>query len=86
MVDEANLETHGFDPSFAHNAANPACRPEWAAACLDRAVRMHARDRNHACITIWSLGNEAGYGPAHAAMAAHLRAADPSRPVQYEAR
>lgn len=26
VVDEANLETHGFDPTFQDNAMNPACR------------------------------------------------------------
>ena len=30
---------------------------------------MCARDRNHACVILWSLGNESGYGPAHLAMA-----------------
>eukprot|EP00955_Chlamydomonas_euryale_P067326 359819-Chlamydomonas_euryale.AAC.1 len=33
---------------------------------------------------MWSLGNEAGYGPAHDAMYAYLRSSDPSRPVHYE--
>jgi len=51
---------------------------------LDRVARMYERDKCHPCITFWSLGNECGYGPAHDAMAAMLRAKDPSRPVQYE--
>ena len=33
---------------------------------------------------MWSLGNEAGYGAAHDAMAAYLRRVDPTRPVHYE--
>lgn len=45
---------------------------------------MAERDKNHPAIIMWSLGNEAGYGPAHAAMAAWLRARDPTRPLHYE--
>lgn len=26
VVDEGNVETHGFDPTFVHNELNPACR------------------------------------------------------------
>lgn len=83
MVDEANIETHGFDPSFQNNASNPANHPAWAPAMLDRTIRMYGRDRNHPCIIMWSLGNEAGYGPVHAAMAGYLRSVD-RRPVHYE--
>jgi len=67
MIDEANIETHGFDHSgpFKH----PTVEPRWAAAMLDRVIGMVERDKNHACIISWSLGNEAGYGPNHSAMA-----------------
>lgn len=56
----------------------------WLAAIMDRGTRMFERDKCHPCITLWSLGNEAGYGPAHDALSAWLRACDPSRPVMYE--
>ena len=67
MIDEANIETHGFDLSscFKH----PSQEPSWAFSMLDRVVGMVERDKNHACIIAWSLGNEAGYGPNHAAAA-----------------
>lgn len=84
VVDEANVETHGFDPTFQHDASHPAHQPEWAGALLERVTRMFGRDRNAACIILWSLGNEAGYGAAHDAMAAWLRRQDPTRPVHYE--
>ncbi len=77
MVDEANLETHGMNGDLSND-------PRWAAAYLSRAVRMVLRDRNHPCIAFWSLGNESSLGPHHAAMASWIRAADPTRPVQYE--
>ena len=42
------------------------------------------RDKNHACVIFWSLGNESGYGPNFAAMSAWIRAFDPTRPIHYE--
>ncbi|KAG2426464.1 hypothetical protein HXX76_011694 [Chlamydomonas incerta] len=84
LIDEANLETHGFDPLFVDNMSNPANSPAWAGAMLDRAIAMYGRDKNAAAVVMWSLGNEAGYGPAHAAMAGYLRAKDASRPIHYE--
>ena len=33
---------------------------------------MVERDKNQPSIIIWSLGNEAGYGPAHLSMAGAL--------------
>ena len=45
---------------------------------------MAQRDRNHASVIAWSLGNESGYGANHDAAAAWLRRFDPSRPLHYE--
>ena len=77
LVDETNLETHGIEALLSKN-------PDWAAAYLDRAVRMVMRDKNHPSIVFWSLGNESGVGPNHAAMAGWIRYFDPTRLVQYE--
>src|SRR5690606_1455562 len=49
-----------------------------------RVKRMVERDILHPSIIIWSLGNEAGDGAVHEAAAAHIRALDRSRLVQYE--
>jgi len=63
LVDEANLETHGFDPGLQNNAVVPASNPTWLNAIVERGSRMVERDKNFPAIIIWSLGNEAGYGP-----------------------
>ena len=81
VVDEANIESHGmgFEPGVTL-----AGRPDWLAAHMDRTVRMVERDKNHASIIIWSLGNEAGDGENFDATSAWIRARDPSRPILYE--
>ena len=78
VMDEANIESHGCLP-----AGKPANDPDWAAAFMERGIRMVERDKNHPCVIVWSLGNEAGYGPNHAALAGWVHDADPTRPVHY---
>ncbi|MBN2047712.1 MAG: DUF4981 domain-containing protein [Anaerolineaceae bacterium] len=77
VIDETNLETHGVHGELSHN-------PDWALAYLERAKRMVLRDKNHPCVISWSLGNESGCGPNHAAMSAWIHYYDPTRFVQYE--
>ncbi|MBC8012366.1 MAG: beta-galactosidase, partial [Burkholderiales bacterium] len=76
-IDETNAESHDFHNSLCQD-------PRYATPWLDRAVRMVVRDINHPSIIAWSLGNEAGYGPAHDAAAGWIRHYDPTRPVHYE--
>ena len=77
VIDEADIESH------AHS--DWLCRdPRYRQAWLERGMRMVERDSNHPCIVAWSLGNEAGYGEHHDALAAAIRAYDPSRPLHYE--
>ncbi|MFE9859093.1 glycoside hydrolase family 2 TIM barrel-domain containing protein [Streptomyces sp. NPDC005780] len=78
LVGETNLETHGIRDQY------PAGRADWTAACVDRAQNMVHRDKNHACVVIWSLGNEAGSGSAFRAMHDWIRSYDPTRVIQYE--
>jgi len=88
VVDEADLETHGFQSMHGNaSAADWALaltHPDWKGACLDRAERLVERDKNHPCVVMWSLGNESGSGPHHEAMAAWIRQADPTRCIHYE--
>ena len=78
VIDEANLESHGLGGKLSND-------PEWAHAFMERSDRMAERDKNHPSIFMWSLGNEAGRGPNHAAMAGWLHDFDITRPVHYEA-
>ncbi len=76
VIDEANVESHARQASLCHD-------PRYHAAIVERVSRMVLRDRNHACVVAWSLGNESGSGAAHEAAAAWVRAVD-DRPLHYE--
>jgi beta-galactosidase len=82
VVDECDLETHGFER--AGFAGNPSADPAWREAYLDRAARMLERDKNHPSVVLWSLGNESGTGENLAAMAGWIRERDDSRLIHYE--
>ncbi len=77
VIDEANHETHGLGGKLDHD-------PQWTAAYMERVSRMALRDKNHPSIIMWSLGNEAGSGPNHAAMAGWIKDFDMTRPLHYE--
>ncbi|MBN2417588.1 DUF4981 domain-containing protein [bacterium] len=83
VVDEANIETHGiqFHPGGINYLSD---HPDWTAAYLDRTVRMVERDKNHASVIIWSLGNESGDGRNFVTTYSWIKARDPGRPVQYQ--
>jgi beta-galactosidase len=76
MIDEANIETHGFD--YSKHLKHPTLEPIWATAMLDRVIGMVERDKNHTCIISWSLGNESGFGTNHFAMAGRYESYDTS--------
>ena len=82
VVDENDLETHGFEPLGWHR--NPTDDPAWEPLLVDRVTRMVRRDAHHASVVMWSLGNEAGSGRNVEAMARAIRALDGSRPLHYE--
>ncbi len=80
VIDEANIESHGM----GYEERTLAKVPAWGPAQLDRTIRMFERDKNHACIITWSLGNEAGFGENFIRDYQWLKQHDSTRPVQYE--
>src|SRR5690606_28282674 len=82
VIDECDLETHGFWQAGWRR--NPSDDPRWEEAYLDRMRRMVERDKNHPSVIMWSLGNEAGVGRNLGVMAEWARERDPSRPIHYE--
>ena len=77
---EANIESHGMgygDRTLAKNAA-------YHDAHTERNQNNVKGQKNHPCIIVWSLGNEAGYGKNFEDAYDWVKAYDPSRPVQYE--
>ena len=77
VFDEANVESHAFSDEICRD-------PRYARAFVERVRNMVERDKNHASVIVWSLGNESGYGPNHDAAAAVARSLDPTRPLHYE--
>jgi beta-galactosidase len=74
---EADVESHAFIDSLCD-------APRYTAAWVDRGARLVQRDKNHASVVVWSLGNESGHGANQDAEAGYIRRYDPSRPLHYE--
>ena len=77
VVDEADIESHAFQSTLCDDH-------RYLSQWVDRVSRMAQRDKNHASVILWSLGNESGHGTNHEAAAAWLRRYDRSRPLHYE--
>lgn len=84
ILDEADLECHGFGVVGSDASKFTSDNPDWKEAYVDRARQMVARDKNHACIILWSLGNESFYGRNHQAMYDCIKEMDQTRLVHYE--
>lgn len=82
VVDEADLETHGAAQNGNWDIFTDS--PDWTDAYLDRMERMYERDKNHACVILWSVGNESGTGRNHRAMSEYIKSRDPRNLVHSE--
>ena len=77
ILDEANFECHA-------NYATLCRDPRWRTVLVERSTRMVMRDRSHACVFGWSLGNESGSGENHEAAVDAIRQLDDTRIVHHE--
>ena len=78
VIDEANVESHGANNELPKNS------DDWRAPVVDRLNTMVQRDKNHPCIILWSLGNEAGNGNVFASERERAHQIDSTRYVHYE--
>ena len=74
-MDEADVECHA-NHSLSKN-------PAWEGQYVDRQQRMVLRDRNHASVIFWSMGNECGGGDNFVASKKAIQALD-GRLIHYE--
>lgn len=70
--------------TFPQAAEFTTDNPKWKDAYVDRMKDLVQRDKNHACVIVWSLGNEAFYGQNHKAMYEYGKQVDPGRLIHYE--
>jgi len=83
VCDETDLEAHGMcRTEIGWDGLTNS--DEWAEEYLDRVRRMYERDKNHASVVMWSLGNESGVGVNQERMAAYLHGRDSRNIVHCE--
>ena len=80
LTAESNLESHGMGYREKTLAKNEA----FAKAHIERQEGNIITYKNHPSIIVWSLGNEAGYGPNFEKAYDWVKAYDKTRPCQYE--
>nr|WP_239059579.1 glycoside hydrolase family 2 TIM barrel-domain containing protein [Bacteroides sp. 224] len=101
VYDEANIESHGMGYTIHQDDMRKGAaghidgrkrgtlghNPDFKASHLSRIQNMFQRNKNHASVTIWSLGNEGGNGFNFYEAYTMLKDADRdlmNRPVCYE--
>ena len=80
LTAEANLESHGM----GYGEKTLAKRPDFEKMHLERNEANVKSFKNHPSIIVWSLGNEAGFGPNFEKAYTWVKNYDSTRPVQYE--
>lgn len=99
VIDESDVEIHGTTTIYDGGAdwststklftgdrtyGMLAHDKRFEESVLDRVQRCVERDKNCSAVTMWSLGNESGYGPNFEKAAAWVKGRDQSRLVHYE--
>ena len=80
LTAESNLESHGM----GYGEKTLAKNKDFELAHLERQYGNVHSFKNHPSIIVWSLGNEAGYGPNFEKAYDWVKATDKTRPCQFE--
>ncbi len=80
---EADQECHGA--SYVKGWDQTVDHEQFEDVFVDRMARMYEAFKNYACIVIWSLGNESGWGKNLEKCVDYFNAKDKSRPLHYHA-
>ncbi len=86
VYDEANIESHGMYYDL-RKGASLGNNLDFLKSHMYRTKNMFERNKNYACVTFWSLGNEAGNGYNFYQTYLWVKEADSNlmqRPVNYE--
>lgn len=94
VIDEADNESHGTTATIHQDTSWEATskrwntviadNPDFTESTVDRVRRCVERDKNHAGIIMWSMGNECAYGCTFEEALAWTKQFDPSRLTHYE--
>ncbi|MCL2056064.1 MAG: beta-galactosidase, partial [Oscillospiraceae bacterium] len=88
VIDESDVEAHGgvelIGGSRSETYSIIAMDERFDKPILDRVQRNVIRDKNSPSVVIWSMGNEAGWGPSFEKAGRWIKEYDPSRLVHYE--
>lgn len=88
IMDEADVEMHGAALRYGGYDHEPwseyAENEFFTDGITDRHVALVERDKNRACVIMWSLGNESSFGKAFFEGVKYIRKRDKTRPVHYE--
>ena len=80
LTAESNLESHGM----GYGEGTLAKRADFEKMHIERQEGNMITYKNHPSIIVWSLGNEAGYGPNFEKAYDWVKAYDKTRPCQFE--
>ena len=80
LTAESNLESHGM----GYGEGTLAKRGDFEKMHIERQEGNMITYKNHPSIIVWSLGNEAGYGPNFEKAYDWVKAYDKTRPCQFE--
>jgi len=86
VMEEADIECHGVGcyPNSGIVRSILCDDSNWEHQFTERVQLMVERDKNHACIICWSMGNESGFGCNFEEAIKNTKMRDSSRPVHYE--